>query len=168
MCHSVLNRVISVLNRNNPYRSHYQKLMDLHQSLVVTSKPIATTLCIHIRPVSDCENWHFRGHPWDLIRSGTGEVIRECVTWALSRDEWIQQEGALCICGQWKIGQLISPYSCAAWSGFTISHFYIVSENFVWLFVLRFYGPVNPMGSCRARSVYLTTRLLGRLSPLSG
>ena len=36
------------------------------------------------------------------------------------------------------------------------------------LFVLRFYGPVNPMGSCRARSIYLTTRLLGRLSPLSG
>ena len=36
------------------------------------------------------------------------------------------------------------------------------------LFVLRFYGPVNPMGSCRARSVYLTTRLPGRLSPLSG
>ena len=35
------------------------------------------------------------------------------------------------------------------------------------LFVLRFYGPVNPMGSYRARSVYLTTRLLGRLSPLS-
>ena len=36
------------------------------------------------------------------------------------------------------------------------------------LVVLRFYGPVNPLGSCRARSVYLTTRLLGRLSPLSG
>ena len=35
------------------------------------------------------------------------------------------------------------------------------------LFVLRFYGQVNPMGSCRARSVYLTTLLLGRLSPLS-
>ena len=35
------------------------------------------------------------------------------------------------------------------------------------LFVLRFYGPVNPMGPCRARSFYLTTRLLGRLSPLS-
>ena len=34
--------------------------------------------------------------------------------------------------------------------------------------MLRFYGPVNKMGSCRARSVYLTTRLLGRLSPLSG
>ena len=38
----------------------------------------------------------------------------------------------------------------------------------LFLFVLRFYGPVNPMGLCRARSVYLTTRLLGRLSPLSG
>ena len=36
------------------------------------------------------------------------------------------------------------------------------------LFVLRFYDPVNSMGSCRARSVDLTTRLLGRLSPLSG
>ena len=34
------------------------------------------------------------------------------------------------------------------------------------LFVLRFYGPVNPMGSYRAQSVYQTTRLLGRLSPL--
>ena len=35
-------------------------------------------------------------------------------------------------------------------------------------FCVVVYGPVNPMGSCRARSVYLTTRLLGRLSPLSG
>ena len=41
------------------------------------------------------------------------------------------------------------------------------SESFG-LFMLRFYGPVNPMASCRARSIYLTTRLLGRLSPLSG
>ena len=36
---------------------------------------------------------------------------------------------------------------------------------FVCVEVLR---PVNPMGSCRMWSVYLTTRLLGRLSPLSG
>ena len=36
------------------------------------------------------------------------------------------------------------------------------------LFVLRFYGPVNPMGLCQVQSVYLTTHLLGRLSPLSG
>ena len=28
--------------------------------------------------------------------------------------------------------------------------------QFVCLFVLRFYGPGNPMGSCRARSVYST------------
>ena len=37
----------------------------------------------------------------------------------------------------------------------------------VCLFVLRFYGPVNPMGLCQALSVYLTRSLLGRLSPLS-
>ena len=43
----------------------------------------------------------------------------------------------------------------------------ITCNTFFCLFVLRFYGPVNPMGSCWARSVYLTTRLLGRLSPLS-
>ena len=35
-------------------------------------------------------------------------------------------------------------------------------------FVLRFYGPVNPMGSCRARSVYQTTHLLGRMLSISG
>ena len=44
----------------------------------------------------------------------------------------------------------------------------ITFKLFVCFFVLRFYGPVNPMGSCRARSVYLTTRLLGRLGPLNG
>ena len=38
------------------------------------------------------------------------------------------------------------------------------TQNVVCLFVLRFYGPVNPMGSCRARSVCLTTLLLGRLA----
>ena len=40
-------------------------------------------------------------------------------------------------------------------------------ENLVSLFVLRFYSPLNPMGSCRAQSVYRTTLYLGRLSPLS-
>ena len=45
---------------------------------------------------------------------------------------------------------------------------FIIDIQFLHMFVLRFYGPVNPMGSCRARSVYLTTRLLGRLNPLSG
>ena len=47
-------------------------------------------------------------------------------------------------------------------------NFYLKTQFLVVLFVLRFYGSVNPMGSCQARSVYLTTRLLGRLSPLSG
>ena len=40
------------------------------------------------------------------------------------------------------------------------SVFSFPDNNF--LFVLRFYGPVNPMGSCRAQSVYLTTCLLSR------
>ena len=44
----------------------------------------------------------------------------------------------------------------------------VIKNYEIFFFVLRFYGPVNPMGSCRARSVYLTTRLLDRLSPLSG
>ena len=35
-------------------------------------------------------------------------------------------------------------------------------SGFCFLFVLRFYGQVNPMGSCRARSVYLTTRFTGQ------
>ena len=43
-----------------------------------------------------------------------------------------------------------------------------LSDGILLLFVLRFYGPVNAMGSCRARSVYLTTHLLGRFSPRSG
>ena len=32
--------------------------------------------------------------------------------------------------------------------------------------MLRFYSPVNTMGTSRERSVYLTTLSLGRLSPL--
>ena len=36
------------------------------------------------------------------------------------------------------------------------------------LFVLRFYSPVNPTGSCWAWSVYRTIPILGRLRPLSG
>ena len=44
---------------------------------------------------------------------------------------------------------------CSIWSG---------SKLFDWL---RFYGPVNPLGSCRARSVYLTTLFLDSHSPLS-
>ena len=45
----------------------------------------------------------------------------------------------------------------------TCSHCFYVN-----LFVLRFHGPVNQMGSCRARSVYITTLILGRLCPLRG
>ena len=57
---------------------------------------------------------------------------------------------------------ICSSYRYEEWN------FYCLCRRMMYLFVLRFYGPVNPMGSCRARSIYLTTRLLGRLSPLSG
>ena len=36
------------------------------------------------------------------------------------------------------------------------------------LFVLTFYGPADPMGSCRVWSAYLTILSLSRFSPLSG
>ena len=41
-------------------------------------------------------------------------------------------------------------------------------HSVVCLFVLSFYGQVNPLGSCRAQSMYLTKLLLDRLSPPSG
>ena len=46
--------------------------------------------------------------------------------------------------------------------------FIVCAVVFSCLFLLRFYGPVDPMGLCRVRSVYLTTHLMGRRSPLSG
>ena len=36
-------------------------------------------------------------------------------------------------------------------------NYMLASKGFVCLFVLKFYRPVNPMGSYWARSVYLTT-----------
>ena len=55
-------------------------------------------------------------------------------------------------------------------SDYMFTDMYTLSQKvwFVCLFVLRFYGPVNPMGSCQALSIYLTTRLPGRRSPQSG
>ena len=65
--------------------------------------------------------------------------------------------------------QLVSP--CYHWK---LKEAQEKHENFDWshslrkrLFVLRFYGPVHPMGSCRAWSVYLTTLSLSRLRPSS-
>ena len=44
---------------------------------------------------------------------------------------------------------------------------YDPDSGWKFVFVLRFYGQVNPLGSCQAQSVYLPTLFLGRLSPLS-
>ena len=49
--------------------------------------------------------------------------------------------------------------------GLYFQHYFF---SIVDLFVLRFYSPVNLMGSCIEQLVYLTTRLLGKLSPLNG
>ena len=68
-----------------------------------------------------------------------------------------------------------SPLECGHLFPFSYCQFHTAAAGLVCLlvkkvnlYVLRFYSPVNPMGSCRAWSVYLTTRLLGRLSPLCG
>ena len=66
---------------------------------------------------------------------------------------------------------LMSIHNMFSWRNW--NNIFWLKKHLIWsygtvLFVLRFYGPVNPIRSCRARSVYLTTCLLGRLSPLSG
>ena len=48
------------------------------------------------------------------------------------------------------------------WADFATGSF---SHGPILFVCVEVYGPVNPMGSCGAQSVYLTTRLLGRLSP---
>ena len=73
-----------------------------------------------------------------------------------------------CISVSKHIGQNLNWASIESCLPFSIIKLWPEHLKFACLFVLRFYGPVNPMGSCRARSVYQTTRLLGRLSPLSG
>ena len=44
-----------------------------------------------------------------------------------------------------------------------------VNQNSRWkdLIELRFYGSVNPLGLCQACQFYLTTLILGRLTPIS-
>ena len=76
---------------------------------------------------------------------------------------YVQDRSTKCLCFSGCKVEKFTDISCGG--GYAIP---TVSVSMFYLFVLRFYGPVNPMGSCRARSVYLTTRLLGRLSPLSG
>ena len=48
-------------------------------------------------------------------------------------------------------------------------HLMVKDTNFNCCFVcIEVFGPVNSMGSCRMRSLYLTTLLPGGLSPLRG
>ena len=88
-----------------------------------------------------CPIVHLRQMAMQRVSTELDYTVRECAGWSK-----IKMKMSICGLMHWTQAYLV-PVS---------------------LFVLRFYGPVNPMGSCRARSVYLTTRLLGRLSPLSG
>ena len=45
---------------------------------------------------------------------------------------------------------------------------FVITCNISCLFELRFYGPVNLLGPCRARLGNLLTLFRGRLSPISG
>ena len=46
--------------------------------------------------------------------------------------------------------------------------FYQFMFYFSWFVCIEALRPSQPNGACRAQSVYLTTLLMGRLSPLSG
>ena len=95
-------------------------------------------------------------HPWlSKIRHVKILIrLRECAVWSES-SKGVHDRSYVFGRRGWTIYYCFLAYHCSSMRGRCL------------LFVLRFYGPVNPMGSCRARSVYLTTRLLGRLSPLS-
>ena len=88
----------------------------------------------------------------------------------LSSAELAQRVVKVIDCHVVLIGHELCMFACKSYNPSSSQNLplQILSNFEVCLFVLRFYGPVNPMGSCRARSVYLTTHLLGRLSPQSG
>ena len=94
-------------------------------------------------------------------RQADRETENERTVEAVVKDKRSRREKLKIQEGRMFVYQSRYPASEFSFHHWTNYHF------FFFFFVLRFYGPVNPMGSCRARSVYLTTRLLGRLSPLS-
>ena len=94
---------------------------------------------------------------WFCKRTTKAQIsLRECKGWS-----W-PALSANCIRAHFRVLRVIYINICREYNVQCMHH-----TNAI-LFVLRFYGPVYPKGSCRARSVYLATRLLGRLSLLSG
>ena len=86
------------------------------------------------------------------------ENVQRAITLKVDKSELRFMCSALC---------LMVLYICVQFCENITNSIRVIEQTPVCLFVLRFYGPVNPMGSCRAWLVYLATCLLGRLSPLS-
>ena len=88
-------------------------------------------------------------------------AITESIALSLSLSLYLSRSVSVCL-------SLLHKHTCVCVCVCVSERRYWLRSK-VWeiLFVLRFYCPVNPMGSCRARSVYLSILLLGRLSPLS-
>ena len=129
------------------YSEEFEVKVDVHQGSVLS------TLLFIIVLEALSQEFH-SGVLWEdlyaddlvIIAVSLEECIRRLLTWK----EAMEKKGLRVNAGKTKIMicgtgldllQSSGKFPCA-----------------VCLFVLRFYGPVNPMGSCRAQSVYLTTR----------
>ena len=143
---------------------------------LTATKTTVDTVGSHVRPVRPrtVKSWLHRAGIWAshlYVGPSLTQMYRmRCIVWLTAQASqyfrWGSGYGSFL---------LMSPASFIIPQIVSVAFADIIRECFAGscivgrnLFVLRFYGPVNPMGSCRARSVYLTTRLLGRLSPLSG
>ena len=67
----------------------------------------------------------------------------------------------------WTAKALIRLHGCAVWSGPSLSTHASKIFSLGRCSSIEFYGPVNPLGSCQAQLVFLTTLFRDRLSPLS-
>ena len=76
----------------------------------------------------------------------------------------LKEKNGRSICKQWR------PWSDAVFCGVWVSKEFKslnIYGKYCIVFVLRFYSPVTPIGSCKVWSVYLTKLFLGMLSPIT-
>ena len=129
---------------------------------------------VHIIFLSSAQNIHC-GYPLEPPHRGSSNEYPQCMFWAeiwkYQRFFYLKKFSFLEV--KFSIYLNRHVFVMLNEESTFMGHFVLSSRKRekIWeiLFVLRFYGPVNPMGSCRARSVYLTTRYwAARLSLLSG
>ena len=63
---------------------------------------------------------YFRGHPWDLMRSGTGEVNRECVKYS-HRYFQVEKQRLNYILLDFSLTVKAVTLICISWRGWAIS-----------------------------------------------